>query len=315
MDTKLFSPPRPRAEPRTLTLTPDQSFPEAGRAVLRFYFDQLLRSEADSLNHDSPAALHDLRVAARRLRAALRDFRPAFDRARVRQLEKDTAWLGTLVGRIRDLDVFLDWLGCYAAEAPESQRPAVRRVIREREAMRARQRAAFLAGLQSPRYAAFCAGFRQLLDESGDGRDGGVPKKAGALQKKARARIARGFRRVCRRARGANDRHPLRLHRLRLETKRLRYTAQFFRSLDPDRLKQWVDRAGKVQDALGDFHDAQMQIQFLKEMRRLESADAEMRTALQAMIDRRKSEQAGYYRDFQKAYRKLKKIKDATGSH
>ncbi len=306
MDTKLSS-PKLQPESQTVTLTPEMSFREAGYAVLTCYLNQLLANESDSINHDSPTAFHDLRVATRRLRAALRVFRSAFDREQMRQLERDTRWLGTLVGRIRDLDVFLDWLRDYVAALPESERPCVRRVIKEREAMRARQRAAFLAGLHSARYQTFCANFQRLLDEA----DNGAPGGDGTLTERAGAKIGRELQRVIERAHNADKGHPQRLHRLRIETKRLRYTAQFFRSLYPDRLKKLIDRAGQVQDTLGGFHDAEMQIEFLKEMRRVQASDTEMRDALKAMIAQRKSEQAAYYDDFRDTYRKLSSKKIA----
>ena len=57
-----------------LLLSPGMSLGAAARAILAFHFDRMVANEAGTLSGDNPEALHDMRVATRRLRAALRDF-------------------------------------------------------------------------------------------------------------------------------------------------------------------------------------------------------------------------------------------------
>ncbi len=49
-----------------------------------------------------PDAIHDMRVAARRLRSTLRTFRGLWDRPRSEALRDDLKWLGAQLGKVRD---------------------------------------------------------------------------------------------------------------------------------------------------------------------------------------------------------------------
>ena len=49
-----------------------------------------------------PDAIHDMRVAIRRLRSTLRTFRGLWDRPRSESLRSELKWFGTRLGRVRD---------------------------------------------------------------------------------------------------------------------------------------------------------------------------------------------------------------------
>lgn len=67
----------------------------------------VLRRELARLKSPDEDAIHDVRVATRRLRAALRHFRPCFPRAAVVHANDAVRSLAGLLGGVRDIDIVL----------------------------------------------------------------------------------------------------------------------------------------------------------------------------------------------------------------
>src|SRR5690606_11924652 len=80
---------------------------EVGYAVLRRHFAALVANEPGTRLGEDPEALHDMRVAARRLRAALQEFRP-FLTPELPRFREEIAWIARALGEVRDLDVQLE---------------------------------------------------------------------------------------------------------------------------------------------------------------------------------------------------------------
>lgn len=91
------------------------------------------------LDIDDIEALHDMRVATRRLRAALEVFAPCFPAKRRRKALKRVKRLADALGERRDRDVAIEFLAGFAAEAPEADRAALEALI---ERLRGEQRRA-----------------------------------------------------------------------------------------------------------------------------------------------------------------------------
>jgi CHAD domain-containing protein len=116
------------------------------------------------------------------------------------------------------------------------------------------------------------------------------------LRARATRRIEKQLGRIRKKAKGANMKHRKRLHRLRIEFKRLRYTCEFFKSLYPSRLKKFIRRLTELQDALGIVHDAHVQMRFM-DCRR-QSGDPALEGALERMIRVRTRQQHQAYQEF-----------------
>ncbi|MGH8893022.1 MAG: CHAD domain-containing protein, partial [Actinomycetes bacterium] len=71
---------------------------------LRQQVGELLRHEPQ-VRADDAEAVHDMRVATRRMRTTLAVFRPLFDRARTDPVRDELSWLADALGAVRDLDV------------------------------------------------------------------------------------------------------------------------------------------------------------------------------------------------------------------
>src|SRR5690606_30776478 len=95
----------PAPEQKSPGVEPDDPMSEAGRKILRFHFRRMLRQESGARQGDDPEAVHDMRVATRRLRAALRVFGPYYDPGVIHPLDRGLRRAGRALGAVRDLDV------------------------------------------------------------------------------------------------------------------------------------------------------------------------------------------------------------------
>jgi CHAD domain-containing protein len=291
----------PRAPADALFLSPALSLGMAARIILAFHFDRLTRQEAGTRRGDDPEALHDMRVASRRLQAALRDFRSTFPAKTLAPLEDDIQWLTQMLGRLRDVDVFIEWLETYAHGKRGTTKTIIHHIIDERMQTRQREQQALIEALHSQRYAKFKRAFVEFVNTQAPHQ----AKEDESLIALAADKIEKELRRVKRRGTRANLAHLKRLHRLRIEAKRLRYTGEFFQSLFPAFPAKLIQRASALQDALGVVHDNDVHRDFLKQRRCREAPDSAAYAAVSEMMRALRREQRNQYADARKIYRRL----------
>ena len=121
-----------------------------GRHLTRLFWNE----PGTRLNLD-PRYLHDMRVAARRVRTALLVFSVAIPESTREILAGDLRWIGRALGRVRDLDVGLERVAAIAARAPEHERAALFVFARYLEIKRARRQRRLLRRLDSKRFEIF----------------------------------------------------------------------------------------------------------------------------------------------------------------
>ena len=252
-----FSPSRRAAgaAPRARGFAADDSFIVFAYATLARELAAFARARPPADRAPTPDHIHDLRVAARRLRVALRLFRrllPSRDAAR---LHADLRWLASSLGDVRDLDVYTDNFKAYCLDLPAAQRDELSgyELYLRRERAAARQRAA--AALGAPRTSA-------LFDEAA--RFVEREPTAGAMRRwrsltvgdGIRASLQRGTARVRRLGNRLNAQsRAAELHELRIKAKRLRYELEFFAAVYPA-LKTPAKACKALQDLLGTHQDA-----------------------------------------------------------
>ena len=214
-------------------------------------------NEAAALSGLDPEGVHEMRVALRRMRAALSDFREIIPVAQVTWLKRETKWLITSLGTARDWDVFLsELLAPVEAARPGDAGLAKLRMAAETEREKGYTRAR--RAIRSPRYSALLARMRRWLSakswRQGSNRtrkslDEPAVKLAGRLltkRHKAVLKLGRDFKKL-----SAQERH-----QLRIALKKLRYTAEFFRSLyQKKREKAYFHALAQLQNSLGHMND------------------------------------------------------------
>jgi CHAD domain-containing protein len=204
--------------------------------------------------HPSVESLHQLHREMRRLRHALTIWErllPSRRRELVLPLDRRLKRLARLVGRVRDRDVVIDLL-----ESPKLPRPTrgdAVLVARLRGRLRDDARTGrelLCVFLRSERDAHLFEGLRESL-ELGP-RPGAGTRLATLLSKEAERRHD-DVRAAHRRAR----RHPssTRLHRLRIQVRRLRHLTEVRSRLDGKTHRAFSPEVRRLQSRLGRLHD------------------------------------------------------------
>ena len=98
-------------------LGPQTPFKAAGRQLVDKPMAEIVRCLDGVRAGNDVEAVHDLRVATRRLRAVLSVLQPAFPGKPLKRFEKNIADLTDHLGDARDTDVFIEFLDKQIAEA------------------------------------------------------------------------------------------------------------------------------------------------------------------------------------------------------
>ncbi|MFC4947917.1 CHAD domain-containing protein [Pseudonocardia sp. GCM10023141] len=226
-------------------------------AYLHTQAEQLRRMDAQ-VRRQAPDAVHQMRVAARRLRSALQAYGRVVDRDSTRELTDELKWLGEALGSARDLEVLHDHLQATVATlAPELVLgPVAAELTREFSPRQAAAAAEAVAALDSDRYLALLERIDLLL------ADPPLTRQAGRKARKAfPALLGRTHRSLGKRLRvaGSAAAGPERdeaLHEARKAAKRLRYAGDVGRPALGTPGRRLTRQVKKLQQVLGDHHDA-----------------------------------------------------------
>ncbi len=241
-----------------------------------------------------PEALHDLRVAVRRARSLLGQVRGVFPGGRARLLRRELRWVGTLTGPCRDLDILVQDIEACAEEATAGQAPAFADLLEIATHRRREAHEHLVIGLASPRFGALLREWSSLADpDTPLGKAG--PRADRPIVETARRSILRARSRLVEHGR-ARDVPPTdaRLHRVRIDAKKLRYLLELFGPLYERReLRSRLKTLKELQDVLGRHHDAAVQAAWLEELAASGAAPTGTLpavTAMETLLDRRREE-------------------------
>jgi triphosphatase len=212
---------------------------------------------------ESPEALHDMRVATRRLRAAVRVFAEGIPVRSRDRLKRELRWLGQLLGPVRDLDVQLAKLDAFTAASPAGFRPALGRLREHMAGERRGRRAEMVAGLEAKRYFRLLLRLERFADAQARGRAGTAAQERIAVA--GRRAIKKAFRRLIERGNEIGETpQPEDLHALRIRAKRLRYLLEFLGELTGKPGRRLIKYLVELQDLLGSYHDAVVWADFVR---------------------------------------------------
>jgi CHAD domain-containing protein len=241
-----------------------------GEVVLAY-----LREQADAIQWGDPAirqdakdAVHQMRVATRRIRSALQAYGKVIDRSATRELTTELKWLAGVLGDARDLEV-LHARFAHAVDALPDELvvgPVAARLTRFFAGREADARTALLAALDSDRYLALLAAIDGLLADP--------PLTSHARGKASRelpALVGRAYRRVAVHVKVADrlasgDERDAQWHEARKASKRLRYAAEAAAPALGKLANRLVKQVKHVQELLGDHQDAVVARPVLREI-------------------------------------------------
>lgn len=248
-------------------LGPDTPLSVAGPLLVRGRLDDARRFEAVLAGEGEPDAdaVHDMRIATRRLRAAI----ALFGRDELAELEDEVKALQDALGAVRDGQVQRGWFARRAEKAggdgalvdwSGAGLPAATR--RLRRALRAWQGAVAPSVAEAAEHA---AGKGTLRGEQ--------------LARELRARLRTLKRRL---AAAREEPSPATAHRLRIAAKKLRYTAELVHPGFAAGAERMLEALVPLQERLGDLHDTDVRIERLGHLART-GARRERRAARAAL--------------------------------
>ena len=243
---------------------------DAVRSVLSQHVRHLLMADV-AVRRDLPDSVHQMRVAARRLRSTLTTFAPIMDAASCAELKGELRWMASELGAIRDTEVMMTRLDDHAGvlDDPEDAqrcRDVIDPLLRTRLAA---ARSSALAALRSDRH-------QQLVDDLMDVAvkppvtDAAYAPCADVLP----ALVERAWRRLRSSVRHLDlDGPSAQWHEARIRAKRARYAAEAMEGILGRPMHRLAGTLADVTELLGDHQDAHVAQALLREIAALPDTD------------------------------------------
>ena len=230
-----------------------------------------------------PDSIHQMRVAARRLRSTLSSFKGLVDVERNQRLRTELSWIAHELGEVRDLEVLLERLTRQAAELSDPiDADLAASVIRSdlQQRLDTAQSSA-LAALRSPRHYDLV---EDLIATNSQ------PPVTEAAYKPARqlltsmaqrtwGKLSKGVRAL------SLDSPDTQWHAARIQAKRARYTADAAAMISGKAMRTYAQKLATITDILGDLHDAHVAELFLRQLSQTPNVSGAQGLALGRLLD------------------------------
>lgn len=240
----------------TFIIPPHDAAGSAARSTIAFYFRALAEQVAAAQNGDVEP-VHQVRVASRRLRAAIRLFSPYIQSIKPRDIEERLKWIGAQAGAVRELDM----LERLSRKTVKKLDPAIVKDLdpmweefrdRRKEAAENLNRA-----LNSLRYKALAKRLSGRIEITAEGDVAFASVAPKLISPMLKSAIKAGEKL-------GEDPPPDQLHKLRKRSKNARYTLEMMMGLGGKDLRQVLKRLEDLQEVLGDYHDAAVAVEWMK---------------------------------------------------
>ncbi|MCB0193133.1 MAG: CHAD domain-containing protein [Anaerolineae bacterium] len=262
-------PSKPATDEKKIGLEPTDTMAEAGRKVLAFYFESMVEHEPGTRLGEDIEALHDMRVATRRMRATFNVFGDAYKPKVIKPLLEGLKQTGRALGPVRDLDVFLEKLQHYHEALSEEGKQNLQPLIDILQTRRNKARRKMMKHLDSSAYRKFKKAVRKFVKSEGFGAKPvilGDNPEPNQLRHVAPTLIYGTYAKV-RAYETVLDGAPINtLHQLRIASKRLRYTVEYLEEILGAEAKQIIEDVKTIQDHLGDLNDAAIASSIVQEI-------------------------------------------------
>ncbi|MFV3131839.1 CHAD domain-containing protein [Niveispirillum sp. KHB5.9] len=246
------------AKATKLVLAPDATVEDALSAIVRHCLGHMMANEPVTRLGRDPEGVHQMRVALRRLRSALQIFKPFIPADQMDSLGPRVKDLASALGPAREWDVFLGELLPPVSVALQGHDGLASLEMAARAA-RDRGYAQVRATLADPAHTALLLDLAAWVDGRG-WRNQPVSEQSTLLLSPvidmAGALLDKRHRQARKRGRGFARLAPAPRHELRISLKKLRYAADFFRSLyEGKALRRFLEDMSAFQDRLGHLQD------------------------------------------------------------
>jgi inorganic triphosphatase YgiF len=269
-----------RAAP--VAVAPDADMQSAFQTIAAACMHQLVANQPVMLDGDSEG-LHQMRVAVRRLRAAISLFSDMLPDPQTNALKAELKWIMGELGPARELDIFLKRV---VKPVADHKGPGIAVLSRE---LRQRRKDAFArahAAVESPRFHTLVFDTAAWI-EAGDWtrypNDLASVFRARPIALAAAEQLRRRWKAILKRGKHLDGLDPQRRHKLRIQSKKLRYASEFFAGAFPRkksarRRQDFVAALEKLQDALGELNDIAVHEELSKRLLEASAAQGKRRS-------------------------------------
>lgn len=254
-----------------------------GRHVVHKHLRALQVARGDVIERGDPDAIHDMRVAARRIRTTLQAFEGlgVFPQKTLRSLRRRLRKEARLLGMARDADIFLDriraWVGEDDARARDLE--PLRDLLAERRAAAYERLVDYMVSENAARLIVDLWAFTRPPD---------VPALERPLTRHAIGTVIwPRYEAVLRFGTLVGDAGPPALHRLRIACKRLRYALEIFAPQLGAGAVPLRKALVAAQSGLGEIQDITVALDFVTHLTEEEPERAGMVAFAQALQDER----------------------------
>lgn len=248
LGTRAWAPP----EVLVGELTPTAAAGQLVRHAIAVSVERYLRQEPGVRLAEDAEALHQARVAIRRLRSDLRTFGPLIEPAWAGELNDRLRWLAGLLGEARDADVMHERLHARIGLLADEDRPAAGKLVADLATQRQAAHAGLLGAMDSQQYLSV---LQVLVDSARSPRL--LPGSHQPAQDAATELLAVPWRRLRRHVQSLGvEPADADLHEVRIRAKRVRYAAEAVRAVLGRRAGTFARSAAGLQEVLGDHQDA-----------------------------------------------------------
>lgn len=236
-----------------IALGPSAGAAEAFQMILKDILRQMAAGQ-ESLQSPNPDALHDVRVALRRLRSAIKLFPDMLTVEQTKAILAELKWIGGRLSFARDVDVFIaDVVLPLTTKYPGDVR--IRSLYRKCLSRQKAEYRRIQTVLNSKRFRAFGVSLTEAAEGSNvSGSDLDRPARVVAADSLAR------MKRKIENGKRLKDLGRRDLHRFRLQVKAMRYALEFVRGLVTGerqcrRFDRMLTSLQRMQSALGEITD------------------------------------------------------------
>jgi triphosphatase len=238
------------------TIRNTDSMALAGRKLIAHHFEAMLANEEGARLGEDPEAVHDMRVATRRMRAVMRVFGSFLESKRAADVRSGLRAVAGALGAVRDLDVLIGNVDAFRDTLPPDRQAGLPSMLEEWRVKRWKARKALLRLLDSKEYSRFKRDMDRFLEEETGPPDQSEGARPYQVRHVIGSAILSRYEEV--RAFEALQDEPTmaQVHALRIAGKYFRYTLEFFRDVLPKDAGAMIRDVVKLQDSLGELHDA-----------------------------------------------------------
>lgn len=243
---------------------------------------RLLFGPADEVGSNGNAeALHQMRVASRRVRVGLKFFNALFPEGELRQVQRQLRRVTRTLGDIRTQDVNIQLLRKAVRRLPATHQPAGELLLHTALAERAARQTDLHELMRLFALSKFAARVRALITFRARHRD------ANRLLAESNEQLRELRRAMRRRHKQFLRKHSsLSFHKFRIAAKRYRYALEACQAVFRIDVQDRIRSVEMLQDRMGEAHDVELLIDYLRQSRgRADKQDKKLAACVERLIN------------------------------